>query len=498
MAYSNNQITGPVNQYDVQRALGISSPHWNELCTSENINKWARYKPIRTLTKRVNNVTFSIRKGVNWGLDIPFCNTSVSQGWRADMMNKMVWAILERDYTGWEYLRPRGDRTPQGGVEEFFRITDYCRNPNETTPDANGDPTPIGLQGYNHMAAIPFSAFINMAGATEHSDADGVYYEINIQVIQQIMVTFTNSGGDDLHLQDFIDLDASYGNNIAWRPVVQVFCGYIHLNSNDDNDREPWYERDNLGTNDSEMCGGAITSNPQDSWSVSVDLSDPKFTPFVGVNEFFHMCIGVGCVNPDFSSWKSGENALFIIPYTEDQLDNGEYPFYVRFKLVSYQSRRIYVTQLQFFQNQTTWVVASASGYVFTINSNASTLIRLTFTITKEENQSLEFIGEHGTVESASNSPLKIQVREMINYVETIKYLTPQTDTWHTPQHNPVVGTGQTSETATLYADFYMANISVGQYAEYHIYAYTGATEGGNEKYDNIGSFSIFKEQYHN
>jgi hypothetical protein len=310
---------------------------------------------------------------VNFGLDVPFCNTDPDSGWVADVMNKMVWAIMERTYVGWNYLKPRGDRTPQGGVQEFYRITDFCRNPQETTPSANGDPTPVNLQGYRHDAHFPFSAFLNMEGATLMHDYDGDYYEINIQLTQLLTITFTNSGGDDLHLQDFIDLSASYGNNIAWRPVLQVFNGYVPSGETQ------WYNRNQP---DYEVAGGAITTDPQGSWSVSVDLSNANFTPYIGVNEFFHMCIGVGCVNPTFSAWKSGENALFVIPYTEDQIDNGEYPFYVRFKLVSYQSRRINVTQIQFFQSQTTWVIASASGSTYTINSNAGTLIRVMFTIT--------------------------------------------------------------------------------------------------------------------
>ena len=487
MAYSNNRITAPVSIYDIQRALGSGSSDLGTLITTGAINKWARYKPER-VANIIPGITFSTRKSNNFGLEVPFCNTDAGSGWVADVMNKMVWAIMERDYVGWNYLRPRGDRTPQGGAKEYFRMVDFCRNPQETTPSANGDPTPVNLQGYRHDAHFPFSAFLNMEGATLMHDYDGDYYEINVQLTQLLTITFTNSGGDDLHLQDFIDLSASYGNNIAWRPVLQVFNGYVPSGGTQ------WYNRSQP---DYEVAGGAITTDPQGSWSVAVDLSNANFTPYIGVNEFFHMCIGVGCVNPTFSSWKSGENALFVIPYTEDQIDNGEYPFYVRFKLVSYQSRRINVTQIQFFQSQTTWVVASASGSTYTINSNAGTLIRVMFTITKEPSQSLEFIGQNGSVESASNDPLKVQVREMVNYVETIKYLRPRTSTWQTPANNPVVAAGQTSETVTLYADFDMANINVGDYADYHIYAYTGATSGGNEKYDNIGSFRIFKEQYH-
>jgi hypothetical protein len=228
----------------------------------------------------------------------------------------------------------------------------------------------------------------------------------------------------------------------------------------------------------------------------SVELDVSNFTPST-VN-LYHLCLGVGCCNQASPIvWNDNNNSLFILPYTQQQFEDNEFPFYYRFVVVSYMSRRINVTQIQFRQSQTAWVIASASGSTYTINSNAGTLIRVMFTITKEPTQSLEFIGENGSVESASNDPLKVQFREMVNYVETIKYLRPRTSTWQTPANNPVVASGQTSETVTLYAEFDMANINVGDYADYHIYAYTGASEGGSDKYDNIGSFRIYKAQYH-
>lgn len=47
VSYSNGKITPPVNVHDVQQALGSDSTDVATLCDSENINLWARYKPIR-------------------------------------------------------------------------------------------------------------------------------------------------------------------------------------------------------------------------------------------------------------------------------------------------------------------------------------------------------------------------------------------------------------------------------------------------------------------
>ncbi|MBQ4388029.1 MAG: hypothetical protein II822_10560 [Prevotella sp.] len=46
MAYSNGEITAPVSINDVQHVLGVSANDVGNLCRSEKINKWARYKPV--------------------------------------------------------------------------------------------------------------------------------------------------------------------------------------------------------------------------------------------------------------------------------------------------------------------------------------------------------------------------------------------------------------------------------------------------------------------
>ena len=491
MAYTNNIISAPVSIYDVQQALGKSSSDLGTLCVADNINMWARYKPQRAAGPALLIHGTSVsgtrsRKAGNFGLQIPFCVN--------DVMNGLVYNLVYQegyDADGWQYLQPRGDRTAQGGVKEFYRLSDFARIPTDDTDPYYSNQN---LGGYNHAALIPFSSFVETAGITEHGSGQNKYFEINTQVISALVFTFRNSAGYDLHLQDFIDVAAPDASGRAWRPVVQVFNGYKPAGGTD------WWLKQQP---DYQVGGVAITTAVDGSWSVSVDLTDANFTPFIGVNEYFHLCLGVGMVNSDFSSWKDNNQSLFLLPYTQDQYTDYNLPFYYKFKLVSYQSRSIVITQLQFFDSaHVSWQIATQSGSSFTINNLATDYIRLTFTITKLPSQSLEFIGQYGTVSSQSNSPLKIQAREMIAGVsgETIRYLEPKTSTWYQPSTNPVVGTGQTSETATLYAtvEISVANIPIGGSAEYHLCAFTGAMENGNEKYDNIGYFRINKVQYSN
>ncbi len=72
MSISGGVIIAPVNQRDIQNALGISSSvkKWSQLCTHSNINRWAKYKPVRYNKK--SNITDAERLSVNWGIvDIP-------------------------------------------------------------------------------------------------------------------------------------------------------------------------------------------------------------------------------------------------------------------------------------------------------------------------------------------------------------------------------------------------------------------------------------------
>ena len=105
-----------VSWYDVQRALGTSETDEGTLCTRPNINKWARYKPERAAgpTPLLHGSIYGqtrTRKTNHFGLEVPFCTL--------DIMNGKVYNILERTETGWDYLKPQGDRTAQGGVKEF-------------------------------------------------------------------------------------------------------------------------------------------------------------------------------------------------------------------------------------------------------------------------------------------------------------------------------------------------------------------------------------------
>ena len=468
---------------DISVVLGVNSGDTGTLCSHANINKWARYKPERHSVSRP--ISYSSRKANNFGLEVPYCNE-----YGANVMNLRVYNFIygeegEREDI-WNYLKPRGNRSQaaQNPSTEFYRISDFVRIPSDTT-DPNYNSSLTSTRGYNHNARLPFYVSMDDSGCRFYYDnnKDFWVYEVNKQVSNKLVFTFYNSIGNDLHLQDFIDIPSgneSIGDStVAWRPVVQVFNDYKGVGEDD------WYERHNAQY---EIAGDAITSDQNSLWQVEVDLNDENFS----INQYFHVCIGVGNCDKPVSVWSSGTNALFIPPYSEEDLETYKIPFYCIIKPVSYMARTLNAIGLQFFANGIQqWENASGTAPYFTIHSLASGYIFLTMEISKLTSQQVDFIGENGTATSGY-SPLRVQAREMVTGTsgETTIYLSPANANKQAASHT-LIESGQPNEMQTIYATLNISNIPVGGYGEYHLYANTG----GND-WDNIGYFSIYMIQY--
>lgn len=476
MSYNNGRITGNAEIRDVQLALSTAETDEGKLCSHVRINKWARYKPERRDGRFL--LTYSQRRANHFGLDIPFCTQA--------RMNSLANDLLENNVLGWQYLKPRGDMTGvAGGVEEFYRITDFVRHPNERTQSQNGDPTPVNLQGYNHDAKVPFEAFLASEGIKKLSDSNGVYYEINLQLATQLVITFFNSRGDDLHLQDLIDFNDNSGD-IAWRPVIQVFYDYY-----DDNARlVHWYDT-TQSNKYIEVAGGAITNDQYAEWKVTLDLNTSFFNQYKNQNMFFHMCIGVGCCNQaNTLVWKSANGPLFLMPFTEEQQNNDpELPFYYRFKIVDYFARRIRFSSLLYGSNNT----ASFEGSSVTIPANANGTIVLSMTITKDRTQKLHFVDEHSMTVAEGYSSLRICLEDVETHV--LYYLTPTTGpSSRTRKTDAYVNTStDTTATQALYGmttEIDVNSIPNGGYGRYQVKAYIGVTEPNNANAISIHKLS--------
>lgn len=111
-------ITSPVNlKSDIATVLGTSDTNLSSLCTNNNINKWARYKPVRY--DSVSALTEEQRRFASYGFDIDYS---------ADIYIPNLFDKAQEN-PDWIYLRPQAGN--------WFRTLDF--------------------NGYNHNAVVPFS-----------------------------------------------------------------------------------------------------------------------------------------------------------------------------------------------------------------------------------------------------------------------------------------------------------------------------------------------------
>ena len=517
MAVVNGVIVAPVEIADLQRLVGVmiqrtvsgvterrnsgdlgvlagssvgdtipdneGGTPWTVVSRSE-INKWARYKPERAdgfkpLIHGDQIGGVRTRKGNNFGLEIPYCIYDPQMLWYRNVMNGIVSDIMNGNFIGWNYLKPRGDRTQyQGGVKEYYRLTDFVRLPNDDTDPYYGT---VYAKGYNSNAKIPVVSWIGREGIRQKADGT---YEVNRQVANYITIYFQNSVGDDLHLQDFITLGTDTQGR-AWRPVLQLFKDGI-----DPVYHEDWDIRDHA---DMEVCGEPFTADQGNTlWKVTLDLS--SFTPDAVTK--WHLCVGIGLVNSDFSHWGDG-NALFILPYSQLEASEGKYPFHYVFTVASHQERKLKVTRLQFVNFATgQWQEARGTAPTFSIHTEATNVIGIVLTITKLEDQQVTFV----KYTDLPSDYMHIFASEMIDgSLRNIIYLTPSVGPnppgsqapWAEDLDGITVPIGPETETVTLYAKMNIGNIPLGGYGEYNLTADTGAG-----LMDDIGYFSIHKIPY--
>lgn len=139
MAYNSgdHSISDPVSIYDIQRCFGNSSPDLGTLITNININKWAKYKPVRY--PNVNTITQWDFTNHVWqtGLLAPWwkatdglCGMATTIATEfGDPTNSQSFAYkLIHGQLGWNYVRPTG------GATQPYRATDFAHYYGDAIP----------------------------------------------------------------------------------------------------------------------------------------------------------------------------------------------------------------------------------------------------------------------------------------------------------------------------------------------------------------------------
>lgn len=120
MSTNKGIITKPVSVADVQKTLGVTVNSVGGLCTSDAINKWAKYKPVSRPVLRP--LTEEERKGTGgtgeyYGLQCTLTQITISP---------------ELHNVGFEYIRPTG------GISSPYRLSDFDGYDHAAEPDPTG------------------------------------------------------------------------------------------------------------------------------------------------------------------------------------------------------------------------------------------------------------------------------------------------------------------------------------------------------------------------
>lgn len=155
MSYANNKITAPVSIKDVQRALGIPDTDLYHICVSDNINLWARYKPIRIphggndVGDQPSPINDSVRAAWSYGVQTKYAYDGTTFNALTDFVNGV---LRNGNPSGSQMSDNELAKCINNGWLEwlplpnlwFCRLTDFVK-----TVDGVGNPS---WEGYNHDA----------------------------------------------------------------------------------------------------------------------------------------------------------------------------------------------------------------------------------------------------------------------------------------------------------------------------------------------------------
>lgn len=196
--YVDNSTNPPkgVSFADVQTVLGISNVRESELCTHDNINRWAKCKPIAA-ANIVRPLDYEHAEQVfnyHCGLSVVYSASSFN-----DFLSKVRSTLNNNDYKYLnEYVAVKYDR-PTGTMASPFRISDF--------------------DGYRHNAYLDYTIHNESAGG------DGLpistMYSSNIQIDLRGTSTDASLPDDSSKLDYYVDW-MSGGDKVAARENLHV------------------------------------------------------------------------------------------------------------------------------------------------------------------------------------------------------------------------------------------------------------------------------------
>lgn len=206
MAYNSGFITSPVSIKDVQSAIGSSNADLGTLIRNGNINKWAKYKPVRlakiSTVDEWNAATHSWRDDATWYLgekewgelcgmsfaytiQIPLTDMDGSKTTLYPKAGTFFYKMIQGDLH-WTYIRPAG------GMGTPYRLTDFA--------------------GYQHISVCPLP----------RTTTRNVQVTVSLTYAVELDLTDESTLGN-LELKDL----KPNINNLKWSDLSQMYVGVL-------------------------------------------------------------------------------------------------------------------------------------------------------------------------------------------------------------------------------------------------------------------------------
>ena len=210
MSHNNGIIKAPVAMSDVQAVIGSQSTDLGTLCSHANINKFARFKPVRYPS--VGLITNANRQSVAHGIVFPDVvrSTSVSGA-----------VIQDAAANDWDY------QLPVGGASSPYRLSDF------------GNVESRNSNGYYHGAVPPIQVVYPRGGWTFSRGSTQRSLVISIDL---------DPDDSEINLQSY-DFISSGLNLNEWKLIAYLDTPYLTTKI---------YESDDTILNGGEISGNQI------------------------------------------------------------------------------------------------------------------------------------------------------------------------------------------------------------------------------------------------
>lgn len=156
MGHANGVITAPVNTDDVRLTIGHNSDDVATLCSSSQIKKWAKWKPVRY--NKIGELTEAERKSVAFGLAFGYIAQSTSAA--VNLLANLQTGLPS--IPAWTYAPPRPGT-------DWCRLTDFLNSNSPSNP------------GYNHNAKPPMSGFTDITLFKSEFGSESKVYPFNFK-----------------------------------------------------------------------------------------------------------------------------------------------------------------------------------------------------------------------------------------------------------------------------------------------------------------------------